>query len=144
MCPASKSNARRSASSSTPSGRETAVTHRSSRRANSQFVFLISRNARSYVASSVDGNSSRARRIHPGRHPARYSSWQCTHRNLRCVYECREEIQYKNALHPVCSFCQNINHKLLVHRCPSSHPSVRVYDRLDVVLNVFFLSALVV
>jgi hypothetical protein len=49
-----------------------------------------------------------------------------------------------NALHPIFSFCQNINHKLLVHRCSSPHPSVRVYDRLDVVLDVFLLSALVV
>ena len=49
-----------------------------------------------------------------------------------------------NILHPVCSLCQNINHKLLVLRCPSTHSSVRVYDRLDVVFNVFLLSALVV
>ena len=49
-----------------------------------------------------------------------------------------------NALHPVCSFCQDTNYKLLVHRGPSPHPSVCVYNRLDVVLNVFFLSALVV
>jgi len=49
-----------------------------------------------------------------------------------------------NPLHPVCSFCQNINHKLLVYGCPSPHPSVRIDNRLDVVLDVFFLSALVV
>ena len=34
-----------------------------------------------------------------------------------------------DALHPVCSFCQDINHKLPVLRFPSSHPAViRVYD----------------
>ena len=49
-----------------------------------------------------------------------------------------------NALHPICSLCQNINHKLLVHRCPFLHPSVHVHDGLDVVLYVFLLSALVV
>src|SRR6266853_2214696 len=49
ICPSSKSNARNSASSSTRSGRETTATHRRSRRANSQFVLLISRSVRSYV-----------------------------------------------------------------------------------------------
>ena len=63
------------------------------------------------------------------------------------TYEMSMSVAHKssiNALHPVCSFCQDINHKLLVRRRPSPHPSVCVYDRLDVVFNVFLLSALVV
>jgi hypothetical protein len=86
ISPALKSNARNSATSSTVSGRGTTATHRSSRRANSRFALLISRNVRSYVASSVSGNSSSACRIHPGRHLLRYSSWQCAHRNLPGSY----------------------------------------------------------
>ena len=83
ICPALKSNARSSASSSTRRGRQTTATHKNSLRANSQFVSLISHNVRSYVPSNVAGNSSRACRIRPGRQLLRYSSWQYTHRNLQ-------------------------------------------------------------
>src|SRR6266851_3132757 len=69
--PALKSNARNSASSSTRNGRGATETHKRSRRANSQFVSLISRNERSYVPSSDPGNSSRACWIHPGRQSPR-------------------------------------------------------------------------
>ena len=65
--PVLKSNARNSASSSTRSGRDAAVTHWKSRCAYSQFWSPISCNTRSYVSSSVSGKSSRARRIRPGR-----------------------------------------------------------------------------
>ena len=33
-----------------------------------------------------------------------------------------------NALHSVGSLCQNISHKVLVHQCPSPHPSVHIYN----------------
>ena len=95
ICPTLKSKARNSANSSTRSGRKTTATQCRSRRANSRFVPSISSNVRSYVASRVDGNSSSACRIRPGRHLARYSSWQCTHLNLRGEGECHEEIPYK-------------------------------------------------
>src|SRR5579863_266716 len=61
----SKSKARKSASSSTRSGREATATHWNRRWAYSQFD-LISRNVRSYVSSSVSGNSARARRRRAG------------------------------------------------------------------------------
>ncbi len=47
-------------------------------------------------------------------------------------------------LHAIRSFCQDVNHKLFVLRLLSSHITIRVHDRLDIVLNVFLLSALVV
>src|SRR6266581_5051297 len=78
----SKSNARNSASSRNRSGREAAATHWKSRCANSQFCFPISSNIRSYVSSSVFGNSSRARRMRCRRQCRRDSSWQYTHLNL--------------------------------------------------------------
>jgi len=68
----SKSNARNSASSSTRSGREAAATHWKSLCAYSQFCLPISSNVRSYVSSSVSGNSSRARRIRCRRQCLRY------------------------------------------------------------------------
>src|SRR6266852_8701058 len=55
--PASKSNARNSASSCGLSGREAAATHWKRRRAYSQFCSSISSKVRAYVASSVVGNS---------------------------------------------------------------------------------------
>src|SRR6266853_4063281 len=84
--PTLKSNARNSASSSTRSGRETVATHSKSRRANSQFASLISRNVHPYISSSVSGNSFRAYWTHPGRHLLRKSSWQYTHLNLSKRY----------------------------------------------------------
>ena len=71
---ASKSNARNSASSSTRSGREAAATHWKSRCAYSQFCFPISSNVRSYVSSSVSGNSLRAGRMRCRRQCRRKSS----------------------------------------------------------------------
>ena len=56
----------------TLSGRETTETHRC-RRANSQFVSLISRKVRSCVPSSVPGNSLRACWIRPGSHLLRFN-----------------------------------------------------------------------
>jgi len=47
-------------------------------------------------------------------------------------------------LHPIRSLCQDVNHKLLVLRCPSSHISICVYDRLDIILDVLLLSSLLV
>ena len=119
------------------SGRETTERQCRSRRINSQFV-------RSYVASSDDDGIRLAhvgyapggtwRGILAGNAPIQtYGVWMNFVKNPRI-----------SALHPVCSFCQDINHKLLVHRCPFLHPSVHVHNGLDVVLNVFLLSALVV
>ena len=71
-----------SASSSTRSGREAAATHWKNWCAHSQFCWPISSNIRSYVSSSVSGNSSRARRMRCRRQCRRYSSWQNAHRNL--------------------------------------------------------------
>jgi hypothetical protein len=70
----SKSNARNSASSSTRSGREAAATHWNSLCAYFQLRLPISSNVRSYVSSSVSGNSSRARRMRCRRQCRRYSS----------------------------------------------------------------------
>jgi hypothetical protein len=49
-----------------------------------------------------------------------------------------------NALHSIRSFRQDVNHKLLVLRFPSSHVTIRAYDPLDIALDIFLLSALVV
>jgi hypothetical protein len=49
-----------------------------------------------------------------------------------------------SALHSIRSFCQDVNYKLPVLLFPSSHRSVRVYDRLDIVLDVLLLSSLLV
>ena len=121
-------------------GRETTETQCRSRRVNSQFVLSISFKVRSYVADGIrlahvgyaPGGTWRG--ILAGNAPIQtYGVWMNFVKNPRI-----------SALHPVCSLCQDINHKLLVHRCPSSHPSVCVHDRLDVVLDVFLLSALIV
>ena len=85
--PALKSNARNSASSLAQSGRAATATHWNSHHANSRSVALISSNVRSYVPSSVPGNSSRACGMRPGMQSPRYSSWQFTHRNLRWGYD---------------------------------------------------------
>ena len=82
----SYSKARNSASSSTRSGRVAAVTHWKSRCAYSQLCLSICFNVRSYVSSSVSGNSLRARGMCCRRQCRRYSSWQNAHLNLidRC------------------------------------------------------------
>jgi len=49
-----------------------------------------------------------------------------------------------NALHSIRSFRQDVSHKLLVLRFPSSHVTIGAYDPLDIALDVFFLSALLV
>ena len=43
-------------------------------------------------------------------------------------------------LHPVSVSCKNVNHYLLVLRCPPSVLWVLLNDRLDIVLDVFHLS----
>src|ERR1700679_2867606 len=47
------------------------------------------------------------------------------------------------ALHAIGLFCEDVDHQLLVLRFPPSILRMRVNDRLDVVLNVSLLSALV-
>src|SRR6266702_5815896 len=87
----SRSNARNSASSSTRRGREATVMHWKRRCAYVQFSSSISSNVRSYIASRVPGNSSRARRMRPGRQRRKLSSWQNTHRNLYDVLNSHSE-----------------------------------------------------
>ena len=126
--PALKSNARNSASSSTLCGREAITAQRNSRRSNSQFVLLISRNMRSYVPSGVSGNSSRA--------------WADTHRKavaevLQLTIHPSEPTvggwvkavknQDINPLHPIRrSSCQDVDNHLLVPWFPFSHFPIRV------------------
>src|SRR6266571_377054 len=87
----SRSNARNSASSSTRRGREATAMHWKRRCAYAQFCSSMSSNVRSYVASRVPGNSSRARRMRPGRQRRKLSSWQNTHRNLYDVLNSHSE-----------------------------------------------------
>jgi hypothetical protein len=46
-------------------------------------------------------------------------------------------------LHSIRSFYQDINDKLLVLHFPSSHLSIRINERLDVVVDVLELSPLI-
>src|SRR5579863_7236261 len=86
--PASKSNARISASSLTRSGRDATATHWKIRCANFQFALSMSCNVRSYVPSRFTGNSSKACLIRAGRQPRRNSNWQKIQRNL--CYRCEQ------------------------------------------------------
>jgi len=55
----------------------------------------------------------------------------------------RQELEI-DALHPVSSFCQGVNDKLLMLRFPFSHLSIRGDDTLDVVVNILHLALLAV
>ena len=53
------------------------------------------------------------------------------------------KVQSDSGLHPVRFVYEHINDQFLVGRLPSSHIRIRVYDRLDIVVDVFQLSTLI-
>ena len=77
-----KSNTSSSASSSTRSDRTATVRHCNRRCALSFWAWFIPFNIRSYVSSSVSGNSFRYWRRFGGKQCCSTSNWQNTHRNL--------------------------------------------------------------
>ena len=53
-------------------------------------------------------------------------------------------VQSASDLHPVRPFNEHIDDQFLVGRLPSLHIRIRVYDRFDIVVDIFQLSSLVV
>jgi hypothetical protein len=129
--PASKSKARNSASSSTTRGRKDTRTHCKIRWAHSLMLSWISCKVRSYVQSSVAGNSSREREIRRGGQARRISNWQATKLNLYCVY------QRSSSCIPVLmpyipsAFCGSVSMTMALSctrhlRMPGSEPTMNV------------------